>query len=69
MSEDMSEKDVKKYVRKGCQEICQTRIIEDISERTLIEMWENMADKNVKKYVRGNVNRNVRNMSGKINKI
>ena len=66
MPEDMSEKDVKKYVGKGCQKICQTRMSEDAPERMSIEMSELMSDKNVKRYVRGSVNRNVRNMSDKI---
>ena len=65
MPEDMSEKDVKKYVGKGCRKICQTRMSEDAPERMSIEMSEYMSDKNVKRYVRGSVNRNVRNMSDK----
>ena len=66
MPEDMSEEDVKTYVGKGCQKICQTRMSEDAPERMSIEMSEHMSDKNVKRYVRGSVNRNVRNMSDKI---
>ena len=58
---DMSEKDVKKYVGKGCQKICQIRMPEDTPERMLINMSEHMSDKNVKRYVR--------NMSEKIVKI
>ena len=49
MPEDMSEKDVKKYVGKGCQKICQTRTSEDMPERMSIDMSEHMSDK---KYVR-----------------
>ena len=62
MLEDMSEKDIKKYVRKGYEKIYQTRMSEDTPERMSIEMLLNVSDKNVKRYVRGNVNRNVRNM-------
>ena len=51
MPEDMSEKDVKKYVGKGCQKICQTRMSEDAPERMSIEMSEHMSDKNVKRCV------------------
>ena len=50
MPEDMSEKDVKKYVGKGCQKICQTRMSEDAPERMSIEMSEHLSDKNVKRY-------------------
>ena len=66
MPEDMSEKDVKKYVGKGCQKICQIRMSEDALERMSTETSNYMSDKNVKRYVRGSVNRNVRNMSDKI---
>ena len=69
MPEDMSEKDVQKYVGKGCQKICQTRMSEDAPERMSIEMSEYMSDKNVKRYVRGSINRNVRNMLDKTGKI
>ena len=57
MPEDMVEKDIKKYVGKGCQKICQTRMSEDAPERMSIEMSEHILDKNVKRYVRGNINR------------
>ena len=67
MSEDMSEKDVKKYIGKGCQKICQTRMPEDAPERMSIEISEHMPDKNVKRYVRGSVNR--KDMSDKTVKI
>ena len=55
MPEDMLEKDVKKYIGKRCQTICQTRILEDMPERILVEISENILDKNVKRYIKRNV--------------
>ena len=66
MPEDMSEKDIKKYVGQGYQKIWQTRMSEDAPKRMSIEMSEHMSDKNVKRYVRGNVN--IKDMSDKIAK-
>ena len=57
MPEDMLEKDVKKYIRKGWQTICQTRISEDVPQRISEEISEHISDKNVKRYIRGSVNR------------
>ena len=58
MPEDMSEKDVKKYVGKGCRKIGQIRMSEDTPERMSINISEHMSVKNIKRYVR--------NMSDKI---
>ena len=41
-----------KYVGKGCQKICQTRMSEDMPERMSIDMSEHMSDKNCKRCVR-----------------
>ena len=55
MPEDMSEKDAKKYFKKGRQKIYQTRMLEDMPERMSIETLENMSEKDVRRYVRKNV--------------
>ena len=60
MSENIPDKNIRRYTRKGCWKIYQNKIPGDISEKISIDMSENMSDKNVKRYVRGNINRNAR---------
>ena len=66
MSEDMSEEDVRRYVRQGCQKrmsaICQTRMPKDMSE----EMSIQVSEKNVRRYVRKNARRYARKGCQKI---
>ena len=46
-SEDMSGKDVRKYVRNGCQKM----MSEDMSKEMSIETSVNMSKKDVRRYV------------------